>query len=159
MGVGYTLGPQESHRRPFHVVQRLNPTLDWVGNTMEPTPRRGRFTTFVTLLGATVTGRLQRFEISEHSMHPTLKDGEWILASSKPSRLGPGDIVVFDHPSRPGFSLVKRITSTGPDGITVLGDAASVGSVDSTSFGPIDSASVTARVLARYRPLPPRLIR
>jgi signal peptidase I len=111
------------------------------------------------LVGALVTGRLATFEIVEHSMRPTLADGDWVVARDQPDSIRPGDVVVLEHPGRPGFDLVKRVSTLGPDGVIVLGDDPGSGSVDSVAFGPVRADAIRARVLLRYRPLPPRLVR
>ena len=64
----------------------------------------------VALAGGTVARwayqRLARFEISEVSMTPTLRPGDRILTWERIPRRG--DIVVFEHPAKPDFWLVKR---------------------------------------------------
>jgi signal peptidase I len=50
---------------------------------------------------------LARFEISEASMVPVLRPGDRTLTWEREPRRG--DIVVFEHPSRPDFWMVKRI--------------------------------------------------
>jgi signal peptidase I len=58
---------------------------------------------------ARVRKRLRRYAIAEHSMRPALRAGDWVLArrlSGPPQR---GDIVVFGHPGRSDFELVKRV--------------------------------------------------
>lgn len=122
-------------------------------------PHRSRFATFIAILAASVTFRLRRYEIAESSMRPTLHDGDWALSTTRHRPLRPGDVVVLTHPDRPDMELVKRIASIGDEGVVVLGDDPLAGSVDSVSFGPVSPESVSARVLLRYRPLPPRLIR
>ncbi|MFZ0493203.1 MAG: signal peptidase I [Acidimicrobiia bacterium] len=71
--------------------------------------------TFATLVAAAAGGvaarrayrGLARFEISEASMVPVLRPGDRILTwEREPSR---SDIVVFEHPSRPDFWMVKRV--------------------------------------------------
>lgn len=108
-----------------------------------------------TLVGAAVTLRLTRYEIAERSMLPTLATGDWVLGVRRPRRLTVGDIVVFPHPDRPDLALVKRIAAIAGNAITVLGDA---GGVDSRSLGPIDRSAITARLVLRYHPGPPRLL-
>lgn len=51
--------------------------------------------------------RLARFEISEVSMTPTLRPGDRVLTWERIPRRG--DIVVFEHPSKADFWLVKRV--------------------------------------------------
>jgi hypothetical protein len=98
-------------------------------------------------------------------MQPTLNPGDWVLAFRRPARVRCGDVVVVEHPGRPGFDLVKRVIAgpgdPRPDGegvlasdeIWVAGDNAA--GVDSSRLGPLRLGSVRARVVLRYRPLPP----
>lgn len=116
-------------------------------------PRRLR--SILSLVGAVAVGRMIRYEIAEHSMLPTLSPGDWTAGVRRPRRLAVGDIVVFDHPDRPGFALVKRITAVDDDRVTVHGDAPGV---DSSRFGPIPRHAVSTRLVLRYRPLPLRLL-
>lgn len=159
MGVSHTPWPQESHRRPFHVVQRGNPTLARVRNTMAPIPRRRRLGILASLVGGLLGRRLRAYEIRDHSMRPTLADGDWVICLKRPRRIRPGDIVVVEHPERRDFDLVKRVSSIGSDGIVVLGDDPGAGSIDSVTFGPVSPGNVEARALLRYRPFPPRTVR
>ncbi len=90
--------------------------------------RRGAAITGAVLLGAgTVRGlrwvwrRLQRFAIAELSMAPALLPGDYVVAWRAGSTPGRGAVVVFEHPDRPGFFLVKRVVAVGP--VTVgIGD-------------------------------------
>lgn len=132
-----------------------------------------RITTRVAAFGAVVLAvglsRLTRYEIADNSMRPTLHDGDWVIALKPPSTMRRGDVVVLEHPGQPGFNIVKRVAGVaghhaGPrvigDGeLWVLGDDPSAGSVDSRTFGPVPTSAVLARVLARYKPMPPRFIR
>ncbi|HEX5630571.1 MAG TPA: nickel-type superoxide dismutase maturation protease [Acidimicrobiia bacterium] len=106
-------------------------------------------------LGAALRLRLTRYEVAEDSMIPTLHPGDWVLGVRRPGRLGRGDIVVVDHPHRPGFELVKRVTEIGPSGVAVAGDNPDH-STDSRHFGPVARAAVHARLLLVYRPRPLR---
>ena len=107
------------------------------------------------MLLAAVTGRLTRYEIAEESMLPALRPGDWVFATKRPRRVEPGMVVVFEM--RPGFEAVKRVAPPPADaeGLWLLGDNPEAGSIDSRTLGPIDPERVTARVLLRYRPLPP----
>jgi nickel-type superoxide dismutase maturation protease len=82
------------------------------------------------------------------SMEPALSDGDWVLARSG-GPIRPGELVVVEHPQRPGLLLVKRIARVGPDGYWVLGDNPSA-STDSRHFGAV--ADVLGRVVWRVRP-------
>jgi hypothetical protein len=94
-------------------------------------------------------------------MRPALADGDWVVALAHPHRLRVGDVVVCDLPGSPEFPIVKRITAIDPsDGsLWLRGDDPAAGSVDSRSFGAIPAKAVTARLILRYRPFPPRLLR
>ena len=43
-------------------------------------------------------------------MVPTLLPGDWALAVSG-RRARRGDVVVVEHPGRPGYEMVKRVTA------------------------------------------------
>ncbi|MGZ4113789.1 MAG: S26 family signal peptidase [Actinomycetota bacterium] len=102
-----------------------------------------------------------RVEVSGSSMAPTLLPGDWALAV-RPGRLRRGDVVVVEHPRRPGLEMVKRIVAgpgaPAPDGRTlgpgewwVEGDAPE-GSIDSRLFGPVTSGQVKGVVRFVYWP-------
>lgn len=61
----------------------------------------------------------RRFEVSEHSMAPTLAPGDYLLTSRVMDRLMAGDIVVYEHPAQAGFWLVKRVVGLPGDEISV----------------------------------------
>ena len=108
------------------------------------------------MLRAALTGRLTRYEIAEESMLPALEPGDWVLATKRPRSIDPGMVVVFEM--RPGFEAVKRVAPPPPgvEGLWLLGDNPQAGSVDSRTLGAIDPGRVTAKVLLRYRPWPPK---
>lgn len=81
-------------------------------------------------------------------MAPALQDGDWIVARFC-ARARVGDVVVVEHPGRPGFLVVKRVARLGPDGYWVLGDCPDA-STDSRQFGPV--AVLAGRVVWRVRP-------
>lgn len=105
-----------------------------------------------------------RVEVSGPSMRPTLEPGDWALATAT-DRVRPGDIVVIEHPARPGFEMVKRVASVGdhaPDGTDVVdrvwveGDDPS-SSTDSRAFGAVPLDLISGRVRLVW--WPPRRIR
>ena len=94
-------------------------------------------------------------------MSPTLVPGDWALAV-KPGRLRRFDIVVVEHPSRPGLEMVKRIVALpgelapdgarlGPDEWWVEGDLPAE-STDSRQFGPVRTDQVKATIRLVYWP-------
>jgi nickel-type superoxide dismutase maturation protease len=114
-----------------------------------------RLGSIALLLGAAARLRLTRYEIAEHSMEPALRPGDWVLGVKRPARVSVGDVVVVEHPTRPGFRLVKRVSGIGPAGLDVRGDHANH-SVDSGTFGPVATEGVLARLVLVYHPRPLR---
>lgn len=93
-------------------------------------------------------------------MVPTLEPGDWALAVVRPIRTG--EVVVVQHPERPGFELVKRVTATPGDVVSdgrvlaadeywVEGDAGASSS-DSRAFGPVRRADVKGSVVYVWWP-------
>lgn len=108
-----------------------------------------------------------RVEVQGDSMAPTLVAGDWALAVA-PKTLRRGDVVVLEHPGRPGLEVVKRVAGVGgdlaPDGrilgrdeVWVEGDNPGR-STDSRHFGPVDRHVVRARVRLVYWPASRRRI-
>jgi nickel-type superoxide dismutase maturation protease len=102
-----------------------------------------------------------RVEIHGTSMLPSLSPGDWALAV-EPSRYRRGDVVVVEHPARPGFEMVKRLVAVpsdvmpdgrvlGPDEFWIEGDHPE-GSTDSRSFGPVRREHLKGRLGVVYRP-------
>lgn len=81
-------------------------------------------------------------------MEPTLVDGQGLVAV--PTRSAEvGQLRCLEHPSRPGFWLVKRVAEVHPDGtMSVLSDNQDVTRADSRSFGPVPVAG-SYRVVIR----------
>jgi nickel-type superoxide dismutase maturation protease len=97
---------------------------------------------------------LLRVAVSEHSMVPELRDGDWLVAM-RARRVRPGQIVIVEHPARPGFLLVKRAARRVGGGWWLESDFPDAPGVrDSRHFGPVPVASVVGPVIARYWPRP-----
>ena len=94
---------------------------------------------------------MQRFNVREESMIPTLVPGDEFVTTS--TRIAErGNVVALPHPRRPDFWLVKRLTAVAGDTIVtdiglytladdeawVLSDNFAIGAVDSRAFGPVD---------------------
>ena len=54
--------------------------------------------------------RPTRIEIHGASMVPTLMPGDWALASKR-RRIRVDDVMVVEHPGRPGYEIVKRVVA------------------------------------------------
>jgi signal peptidase I len=93
-------------------------------------------------------------------MAPALQDGDWLVAV-RARRIRPGALIVVEHPERPGFELVKRVTALpgemmgaralGPNRFWVTGDRGEA-STDSRSFGPVSGDAIRGVVVLRYWP-------
>jgi len=70
---------------------------------------------------ALLRGRLRRYAVAEVSMSPTLEPGDYIIAQSRNEAVQRGDIIVFDHPHRPSFELVKRVIGLPGESVEVSG--------------------------------------
>jgi nickel-type superoxide dismutase maturation protease len=101
-----------------------------------------------------------RVEVEGESMMPALNPGDWLVAI-RAREIRPGWLVVVEHPERPGYEMVKRVTAIPgervgdrtlrPDEYWVVGDNAE-GSTDSRAFGPISSGAIKGLVVLRYWP-------
>jgi nickel-type superoxide dismutase maturation protease len=104
--------------------------------------------------------RPARVAIEGPSMAPTLLPGDQVLVVT-PSTYRRGDVVVVEHPGRPGYEMVKRLTALpgdrigervlGPDEYWIAGDFERA-STDSRSFGPVTATELRARVVLIYAP-------
>lgn len=93
-------------------------------------------------------------------MAPTLVPGDRALTIPL-RRPAIGDVVVVEHPDRPGYEMVKRLTAgpgdqvgeraLGPDEWWVEGDFAAA-STDSRAFGPVHEVGLLGRVVFIYWP-------
>jgi len=114
----------------------------------------------VGLAWACLRWRPSRIQIDGASMAPTLAPGDWALAVT-PRTFRSGDVVVVEHPDRPGFEMVKRIRAAPGGRVAertlaegeywVEGDLGSA-STDSRSFGPVGRDHLKAKVLLIYWP-------
>jgi hypothetical protein len=90
----------------------------------------------------------RRFLVADRSMEPTLVDGQGLLAiPTRAARVG--QLRCVEHPQRPGFWLVKRVSEVHADGtMSVLSDNFGATTADSRSFGPVPVAG-SYRVVLR----------
>jgi hypothetical protein len=90
----------------------------------------------------------RRFVVSDRSMEPTLVDGQGLITVLA-GRPAVGQIRCFEHPTRPGFWLVKRVEELNDDGtMTAMSDNRASTLADSRTFGPVPIAG-SYRVLVR----------
>jgi nickel-type superoxide dismutase maturation protease len=104
--------------------------------------------------------RPSRVEIEGGSMAPTLAPGDWALVVPR-RRFARGDVVVVEHPGRPGYEMVKRLVGVpgdrvadrmlGEDEFWVEGDHEPA-STDSRVFGPVRADALHAKLLLVYWP-------
>lgn len=87
---------------------------------------RAAIVTAGLMLGVAITrATVRRYVIAERSMSPALEPGDWVCAirSRRPTR---GAVVVFAHPRRHDFTLVKRIVGLPGETVTIRDDAVAV---------------------------------
>ncbi len=100
-----------------------------------------------------------RVEVAGSSMEPTLRHGDWLVATRRGGR-GRGAVVVVADP-RTGLDLVKRIAAApgdvvngrplGPNEYLVTGDN-SAASTDGRTFGTVRALDIEGVVRFRYAP-------
>ncbi|MEA1903307.1 MAG: DNA-3-methyladenine glycosylase 2 family protein [Actinomycetota bacterium] len=94
---------------------------------------------------------MTRFKVAEDSMRPALSPGQEILATDS-RRPVVGEMVVFPHPIRDDFWMVKRSAAPpeplGSGQIWVLSDNADATMADSRTLGPIEVE--TAMTVVEY---------
>jgi signal peptidase I len=103
--------------------------------------------------------RPSRVAIEGPSMVPALFPGDWVIVVTKRTYRR-GDVLVLEHPGRPGYELIKRLVGApgdtvgerllGSDEYWVEGDGPA--STDSRHFGPVTRAEIKARAVFVYRP-------
>ena len=64
---------------------------------------------FAAAAGVLVSRDFTRFSVAEESMAPALLPGDYLIAKRLRRPPTRGDVVVFEHPTRSGFHLIKRV--------------------------------------------------
>jgi len=92
-------------------------------------------------------------------MAPSLLPGDWVFVVT-PRTYRRGDVVVLEHPGRPGCELIKRLAAMPGDAVGertlaegeywVEGDGPA--STDSRHFGAVTWDALKARAEIVYRP-------
>ncbi|MBW3667372.1 MAG: DNA-3-methyladenine glycosylase 2 family protein [Actinobacteria bacterium] len=88
---------------------------------------------------------MRRYEVAQRSMVPNLRPGQEVVATdSRPAQIG--DVVVFEHPHRPGFWMIKRMAESpaelAGDQAWVLSDNPAETRADSRTLGPLPRAAL-----------------
>jgi nickel-type superoxide dismutase maturation protease len=101
-----------------------------------------------------------RVRIEGASMLPSLFPDDWVLVASRASYRR-GDVVVVEHPGRPGYEMVKRIVGQPGDAVGdrvlgrdewwIEGDRPDA-STDSRHFGAVSTPELKAKVVLIYWP-------
>ena len=115
----------------------------------------------VAAAAAVARYRPARVAIEGISMAPTLLPDDWVLVVT-PEHFDRDDVVVVEHPQRPGYEIVKRLVAVPgdefdgrilePDEYWVEGDFAAH-STDSRAFGAVTGAQLKAKAVLIYWPL------
>lgn len=95
----------------------------------------------------------RRFRVTGNSMLPLLETGEEVLVdihAYEQHPPEPGDIVVAEHPGRPGLRLVKRVIAVLDTGACLLTGDNPVESTDSRNFGAVPPQKILGRVTSRF---------
>ena len=74
----------------------------------------------------------QPLQISGDSMHPTLRDGEQIVAEKISGGINRGDIVVFAHPDNPQTLIIKRVVGLSGESFKIGGGKVHVNGIELT---------------------------
>ena len=92
---------------------------------------------------------LLRVKVTEPSMVPALRPGDWLLVR-RTRNIRPGQVVLARHPGRPDLLIVKRAARRVDGGWWLESDNPDAGAVDSRRFGPVPASLVQGRVLVLY---------
>ena len=71
------------------------------------------------LTAAALRGVMRRFAIVEHSMAPTLEQGDWVVAVRRTGEVQRGDVVILPDPTGSGMQLVKRVIGVGGEHLEI----------------------------------------
>lgn len=89
---------------------------------------------------------LRRFQVTEHSMVPTLLPGDEFVVNTNALAMR-GDVVAAPHPDRDGFWLVKRLVGLSGDTIIVNGEERILGRGEAWVLSDDPQSAVDSRQL------------
>ena len=98
------------------------------------------------------TGRRRVVEVVNESMLPVMRPGDTLLYNPRAyreRRPTVGDLVVLQHPLRPGMRIVKRISAVLPTGELEVRGENVARSDDSRHFGPVSPTTLSGRITSR----------
>ncbi len=78
--------------------------------------------------GILVSRDFTRFSVVEESMAPALLPGDYLIAKRVRRPPNRGDVVVFEHPTRAGFHLIKRVVGLPGERVDIAGGQVHVNS-------------------------------
>lgn len=104
-------------------------------------------------VGLWLLRRRQRFRVEGRSMLPTLAPGKEVLIDpqaygQQPPQLQ--DLVVAEHPQRPGFRLIKRVVAADTEGCCDLRGDNPESSTDSRQFGEVKRDGILGQVICHF---------
>jgi nickel-type superoxide dismutase maturation protease len=95
---------------------------------------------------------LMAVEVAGESMLPALRPGDRLVVRPG-ARIGAGDVVIAEHPQRPGKLIVKRVAHQDADGWWLESDnQRAPGRQDSWDFGAVPDRLIVGRAVLRYWP-------
>lgn len=93
-------------------------------------------------------GRRIGIQVSGDSMVPTLKNDDRVIVDLKQA-IGPGDLVLANHPYKKSIRIIKRVASIDPDAnFFLVGDNPDESS-DSKAFGAVPSSDIVGKVISK----------
>ncbi len=74
----------------------------------------------LAVIGAASAGGMsRRFAIVDGSMRPTFEPDDWVIAQRRCGVPTRGHVVVFTHPSYPGWTLIKRVVGLPGENVAI----------------------------------------
>ena len=92
------------------------------------------------------------FKVTEQSLTPDFKEGDFVITFKIPRFLGHyknGDVVIFDK--APHGRLIKRVQAVSPEDNSLFVIGTHPNSIDSREFGPIRTQTVLGKVVWHIR--------
>jgi signal peptidase I len=95
---------------------------------------------------------LRLLKVHGHSLYPSYRDGDYVLAASVPfpsGKIRAGDVIILHQP---GLGLlIKQVHRILPDGRAFEVRGTQIESMDSRNFGPVPLDRVDGKVIWHIR--------